>query len=110
VGNNKQFTNQINFQRRNQTNTITETITQMKRSELKELIREEYNRKMLNEADIDVPVPPQITQYMGKLAQKINSINLNRQKKLSLLDQFIKMLQIDKNQMNQFSSKIKQNM
>ena len=82
----------------------------MKRSELKSLIREEYNRKILKEADLDVPVPPQITIYMSKLAQKINGYNLSRQKKLSLLDQFIKMLGIDKLQIGQFSSKIKQNM
>lgn len=83
----------------------------IKRSTINKLIKEEYKKALLlKEADIDVPAPSSVRMKMQKFIQAVEDANLSRQKKLSILDQVIHSLGIDKRQLGVFTQKVKQNM
>ncbi len=75
--------------------------------ELRQIIKEEYNKQLLREQDIDVPIPQSVNMRMSKFIQAVDNANLNRQRKLSILDQVIKALGIEKRQLGMFTQKIK---
>ena len=78
----------------------------MKKSKLKEIIREELDS--MNEVDYEkVVLPAQVKRWMGKFVDAVKEANLNKMKRIAVLFAVVKALGISKQELQQYIQRIK---